>query len=221
MKRMLALVLALVMVISMMPAIFVSAQTTDRVADLVANMSLKDKITQMMMVDFRKWGETAKTATDFTEMNEEVQKIIEDYNFGSIILFANNIKETEQSYNLVYAMQEAATKDDGIALIICADQEGGSVYRLGSGTALPGNMALGATYAANRTKYAYEAGKIIGSELGILGINGNLAPVVDVNNNANNPVIGLRSYSDDATIVGELASASIAGMAEYNVIGTA
>ena len=118
MKRMLALVLALVMVISMMPAIFVSAQTTDRVADLVANMSLRDKVTQMMMVDFRKWGATADTATDFTEMNDEVRKIIEDYNFGSIILFANNIKETAQSYNLVYAMQEAATKDDGLALII-------------------------------------------------------------------------------------------------------
>ena len=221
MKRMLALVLALVMVISMMPAIFVSAQTTDRVADLVANMSLRDKVTQMMMVDFRKWGATVETATDFTEMNEEVQKIIEDYNFGSIILFANNIKETAQSYNLVYAMQEAAIKDDGLALIICADQEGGSVYRLGSGTALPGNMALGATYALNGTKYAYEAGKIIGSELGILGINGNLAPVVDVNNNANNPVIGLRSYGDDAVMVGELAAASIAGMAEYNVIGCA
>ncbi|MBR5293509.1 MAG: beta-hexosaminidase, partial [Oscillospiraceae bacterium] len=66
-----------------------------------------------------------------------------------------------------------------------------------------------------------EAGKIIGSELSVLGINTNLAPVVDVNNNANNPVIGLRSYGDDATMVGELASAVIAGMAEYNVIGTA
>ena len=221
MKRMLALVLALVMVIGMMPGITASAQTSDRVAELVGSMSLRDKVTQMMMVDFRKWGADVDTATDFTEMNDEVRKIIEDYNFGSIILFANNIKETEQSYNLTMAMQEAATKDGGLALIICADQEGGSVYRLGSGTALPGNMALGATYAANGTKYAYEAGKIIGSELDAVGINGNLAPVVDVNNNANNPVIGLRSYGDDANMVGELASASIAGMAEYNVIGTA
>jgi len=221
MKRMLALVLALVMVIGLMPGITASAQTSDRVADLVENMSLRDKVTQMMMVDFRKWGASVDTATDFTVMNDEVRKIIEDYNFGSIILFANNIKETEQSYNLTMAMQEAATKDGGLALIICADQEGGSVYRLGSGTALPGNMALGATYAANGTKYAYEAGKIIGSELDAVGINGNLAPVVDVNNNANNPVIGLRSYGDDANMVGELASASIAGMAEYNVIGCA
>jgi len=192
-----------------------------RVEKLVAEMSLRDKVTQMMMVDFRMWGSDVASAKDFTVMNDEVRKIIEDYNFGSIILFANNIKETEQSYNLTMAMQEAATKDGGLALIICADQEGGSVYRLGSGTALPGNMALGATYAANGTKYALHAGQIIGSELSILGINGNLAPVVDVNNNANNPVIGLRSYGDDSTMVGELASAVIAGMAEYNVIGTA
>ena len=192
-----------------------------RVGKLINSMSLRDKVTQMMMVDFRDWGVNNTASTDFTVMNDEVRKIIEDYNFGSIILFADNIKETEQSYNLTMAMQEAATKDGGIALIICADQEGGSVYRLGSGTALPGNMALGATYANNGTKYALHAGQIIGSELDAVGINGNLAPVVDVNNNANNPVIGLRSFGDDATMVGELASAVIAGMAEYNVIGTA
>ena len=132
MKKMLALVLALVMVIAMMPAIFVSAQTTDRVADLVTNMSLRDKITQMLMVDFRDWG-----SKDFTVMNDEVRQIIKDYNFGSIILFADNIQETEQSFNLVYAMQEAATDDGGIALLIAADQEGGSVYRLGSGPPCP------------------------------------------------------------------------------------
>ena len=192
-----------------------------RVEQLVAEMSLRDKVTQMLMVDFRKWGATSAKATDFTVMNDEVREIVENYNFGSVIYFANNIKTTEETFALTQEMQAAATKDGGIALIICADQEGGSVYRLGSGTALPGNMALGATYAANDTKYAYEAGKIIGSELSSLGINGNLAPVVDVNNNANNPVIGLRSYGDDAVMVGELASASIAGMAEYNVIGTA
>ena len=221
MKRMLALVLALVMVIGMMPAISVNAQTTDRVSDLVASMSLRDKITQMLMVDFRKWGSDSASATDFTVMNDEVRKIVEDYNFGSVIYFANNIKTTDETFNLTIEMQTAATKDGGIPLLIAADQEGGSVYRLGSGTALPGNMALGATYTANGTDYAYEAGKIIGSELSVLGINTNLAPVVDVNNNANNPVIGLRSYGDDAVMVGELASAVIAGMAEHNVIGTA
>ena len=79
-------------------------------------------------------------------------------------------------------------------------------------------MALGATH---NTEYAKKAGQIIGSELSSIGINTNLAPVVDVNNNANNPVIGLRSYSDDADVVGNMASATIAGLKDYNVIGCA
>lgn len=102
--------------------------------------------------------------------------------------------------------------------MITTDQEGGIVYRLGSGTALPGNMALGATGDVNNAKIA---GEIIGSELSSLGINTTLAPVVDVNNNANNPVIGLRSYGEDAEMVGKMASAEIEGLAEYNVIGCA
>ena len=74
-----------------------------------------------------------------------VSAILEDYDFGGVILFANNVKETEQTFNLTQALQGAATADGGIPLLIGIDQEGGSVYRLGSGTALPGNMALGAT----------------------------------------------------------------------------
>jgi len=220
-KQILSLILVFVIAVgiissSVMTSKAMDTVNSDRVKSMVDNMTLRDKVTQMMMVDFRLWG-----SADFTVMNDEVRKIIADYNFGSVILFANNIKETEQSFNLVTEMQKAATNDGGIAMIITADQEGGSVYRLGSGTALPGNMALGATYATHDTKYAVEAGRIIGSELSVLGINGNLAPVVDVNNNANNPVIGLRSYGDDATMVGRLAAATISGMAEYNVIGCA
>lgn len=224
MKRFFAAVLALVLTVGVLASANASPADTDRVAALVGEMSLRDKITQMLMVDFRKWDEDLtddKAAQDFTVMNDQIRQIMENYNFGAVIYFANNIKETEQAYSLTMAMQEAATKDGGIAMLIAADQEGGSVYRLGSGTALPGNMALGATYESSGTKYSYIAGQIIGSELSALGINTALAPVVDVNSNANNPVIGLRAYGDDAEMVGELASASIAGMAEYNVIGCA
>ena len=164
-KRLLSLVLALTRIVCALLMGQASAQTACCVTQMVSDMSLRDKVTQMLMVDFRQWG-----AADFTVMNDEVRQIIQDYNFGSILLFSNNIRQTGQAYQLTMAMQEAATKDGGIPLLIAADQEGGSVYRLGSGTALPGNMALGATYAANGTQYAYEAGKIIGSELAALGI---------------------------------------------------
>ena len=194
-------------------------EAADSVEEMLRSMTLRQKITQMLMVDFRYWDEgNGAGQVGFTVMNDQIRKIVEDYDFGAMIYFAQNVVETDQTYNLSIALQEAATKDGGIPLIISADQEGGSVVRLGTGTSLPGNMALGAT---GSEEYAKAAGQIIGSELSVLGINTNLAPVVDVNNNANNPVIGLRSYSDDADIVGTLASATIAGLADYNVIGCA
>ena len=185
-----------------------------RVAKILEGMSLRQKITQMMMIDFRNWN-----GSGFTVMNDQVGKIVEEYQFGAVIYFAPNMVNTAQVYNLTQEMQAAATKNGGLPMIITADQEGGMVYRLASGTALPGNiMALGAT---GNPQYAKMAGKIIGRELSSLGLNSTLAPVVDVNNNANNSVIGLRSYSDNPALVGQMAAANIEGMKEYGVIGCA
>ena len=89
---------------------------------------------------------------------------------------------------------------------------------MGTGTALPGNMAVGATGSED---YAKKAGQIIGRELSSLGINCNFAPAVDVNNNPNNPVIGLRSFSDDPQTVAKLGVAMIEGMNEYNIATSA
>lgn len=185
----------------------------NKIEKTVQGMSLKEKICQMMMVDFRKWD-----GKDFIYINDEVAQIVEDYNFGAVLFFAENLKSTEQSYNLSKELQKAAIKDNGIPLMICADQEGGRVYRLGSGTAMPGNMA---TAASGNAKNAQIVGKIIGDELNAIGINTNLAPVLDVNNNANNPVIDLRSFSDDAETVGEYGVEMIRGFNEANIIACA
>ena len=190
----------------------------DRVQDILGKMTTRQKITQMIMPDFRKWGTTTENATDFTVMNDEVSKIIADYDFGAVILFANNVKTTEQSFNLAMDIQKAAISDGGLPVLLSIDQEGGIVTRLGTGSALPGNMAVGATHSIDDAK---KVGEIIGSELSVLGINTDLAPDVDVNNNPNNPVIGLRSFGDDPEQVGLLGSAVISGLAEYNVIGCA
>lgn len=217
-KKVLGLTMSFLMIVGLATPV---KAASSRVETLLSNMTLRQKITQMMMIDFRYWDEDLTDDVGqqgFTKMNSQVQKIVEDYDFGSIIYFAQNLVGTEQSFQLSKDLQIAATKDGGIPLLISADQEGGSVYRLGTGTALPGNMALG---AAGDPIYSEKAGEIIGSELSVLGINTNLAPVVDVNNNANNPVIGLRSYSDDAQTVGELASATIKGLRKNNVIGCA
>lgn len=101
-------------------------QPEDEILQMVSQMTLKDKLTQMMMVDFRQWG-----GSDFTVMNEDVRQTMEAYRFGAVIYFANNIKTTEEAFQLTKEFQNAATKDGGIPLFIAADQEGGSVYRLG------------------------------------------------------------------------------------------
>lgn len=202
-------------------AFALAAEKKLSVDELLKEMSLRDKIAQMMMVSIRYWDEEpndGKEPESFTVMNEQVSQIVQTYPFGAIIYFAQNLEETKQSYELTMEFQKAAVTNGGIPMFICADQEGGLVYRLKTGTALPGNMALGATANAG---YSYISGQVIGSELSTLGINTNLAPVVDVNNNANNPVIGLRSYSDNPNVVGEMASAAIAGMGEYGVVSCA
>lgn len=79
-------------------------------------------------------------------------------------------------------------------------------------------MAIAAT---GDTANARKCGEIIGRELSSLGINTTLAPVIDVNNNANNPVIGTRSFGDDEGSVGAFGAEYIAGLDEYNTIGCA
>lgn len=219
MKRMTVFVILAAMVLRMLPLGAGAEEQT--VENRLAAMPLREKITQMLMVDFRNWDENTNddaAMSGFTVMNDQVRDIVQRYRFGAVIYFAQNLTGTEQAYHLTQALQQAAVKDGGIPMLICTDQEGGSVYRLGTGTALPGNMALG---AAGDRNYGYLSGRIIGSELRALGINTNLAPVVDVNSNAANPVIGLRSYGDDPVQVGQMASAAISGMSQFDVVGCA
>lgn len=188
---------------------------------MVKNMPLRDKVTQMLMMDLSYWDESRQEdedKTEFTQMNDSVSKILSEYRFGSVIYFKQNLKETPQTFQLVMDVQNAATANGGLPLITCTDQEGGNVYRLADGTALPGNMALSAT---GNTEYARQSGAIIGKELQSLGINTTLAPVVDVNSNANNPIIGLRSFGDDPQWVGKMATAMMKGLNSSNVIGCA
>ncbi len=194
---------------------------SSRVEEILNNMTLKQKVEQMLMPDFRDWSTTGEgTAPDFTEMNDQVAQVLHDHDFGGVILFADNVKTTEQSFNLVQDLQaeNLKGKESPVPMLIGIDQEGGIVYRLGSGSALPGNMAVGAT---GDTEYAKRAGTIIGRELSALGINTDFAPAVDVNNNPNNPVIGLRSFGDDPYKVADFAVAMIEGINSSNVITAA
>ena len=215
-------IMGTVLTVSMAMAAIVNVngvKAESRVDQILENMTLEQKIGQMIMPDFRQWKTTgASSITDLTVMNEEVAQIIDEYDFGGVILFANNVKETEQTLKLTNDMQSAAVTNKAgngnIPLLLTIDQEGGIVYRLGSGTALPGNMALGAT---GDVDLANDVGEVIGRELESLGINVNFAPVFDTNNNPNNPVIGLRSISSNPNLVAKLGVPMMQGMQKHNV----
>ncbi len=192
-----------------------SSSVTQQVDAQLEQMTLEQKIGQMIMPDFRLWD-----GVNHTQLAPEVGRVIDRFDLGGVILFAENVSETEQTTKLVHDLQEVVEQDpsNDIPLFVTIDQEGGIVTRLGTGTNLPGNMALGATRSP---AYAEAAGGIIGSELHALGINVNFGPVLDVNNNPGNPVIGVRSFSSDPNLVGELGSAMTRGIQEQGVVATA
>lgn len=229
-KKVISLIIAMSMVVTTILSTngtsSVKALTnSEKAKELVSKMSLEEKIGQKLMLSFRS-GWTMKDGTKIASVqtsNNEIDEIIGKYDIGSVILFAANFNsDAKVNVELTNSLQKAAMNKElgknNIPLLIATDQEGGIVYRLTGGTALPGNMALGAT---GNTDNAVLAGKIIGSELNAVGVNVNFAPDADVNNNPNNPVIGLRSFSSNPQIAAKFVSAYIEGVQSQNVATTA
>jgi len=137
---------------------------------------------------------------------------------SGVILFKRNILSAEQLRALTDAIR-AVPREDGLAPLIALDQEGGPVSRLaGIGTTTPSAMALGAAHDPTLTQLMYG---IVGDELAALGVSLDLAPVADVNNNPNNPVVGTRSFGDDPTAVSMHVQTAIRGLRGAGVAATA
>ncbi|MDQ0160812.1 beta-N-acetylhexosaminidase [Alkalibacillus salilacus] len=182
----------------------------DMIQHALDELSIEEKLGQMLMPDFRNYDGEA-----VTEMLPEIEQLVKEYHLGGVILFAENVQGTEQTARLVHDYQQASEK---FGLMMTIDQEGGIVTRLQSGTDFPGNMALGATRSEDM---AYDVGQAIGREIGSLGINTNFAPVMDVNNNPDNPVIGVRSFGGDPDLVADLGIAYTEGLQSTGVAATA
>lgn len=215
---------ALLCALAILPLCSVSAplraaeNDADDPAALVAKMTVEEKVGQMVCVAFRSWNGEGKRGP-VTELNDKLAAALTDFNLGGICLFAENCQGTEQTVRLTDQIQNAARKSStGIPMLITVDQEGGYVTRFNTGVSTPGNMALAATGDVDS---AITAGGIIGRELVALGFNVNFGPALDVNNNANNPVIGVRSFSDDPNVVAKFGAAYINGLRAQGAISCA
>lgn len=192
--------------------------TAQRAAELVAGMTLEDKIAQMFVI-------TPNALTGYSGVTAAGDTTKEAYNnrpVGGIIYMSENLTDREQTAAMLTNMQTIAMERTGLPVFLCVDEEGGSVARVAKNSAFGvtdvGDMsAIGAT---GDVQNAYNAGNVIGTYLSELGFNVDFAPVADVLTNPGNTAIGNRSFGSDSQMVADMVAAELDGMAETGVYGT-
>lgn len=171
-------------------------------------MDLREQIGQRLVIGF-----------PGTELDPEFKRLVKEYKIGNIILFQRNLKSMEQVKALCADIQELVRRETGHDAFITIDQEGGKVTRLpGDGCNVPGAMATAAT---GEVENAEILAHITAKELKAVGVNFNLAPCMDINNNPENPVIGVRSYGDTAETVAAYGTAAFRGYRKGGVLSCA
>jgi len=174
--------------------------------DPVSAMSLERKVGQLMSVAFH--GSRVTSA---------LEAMIRDKGVGGVILYSENFSDAASLSRLIAELSEIARQAKTIPLFFEIDQEGGAVTRIGKGaTVLPGQMALAAT--PDPAQSVRTAVGIIANELNAVGVNWNLAPDGDVNDEPTNPVIGNRSFSSDPARVSSLVTAAVQAYAAANFL---
>jgi len=169
-------------------------------------MSLEEKIGQLISV-----GVNATFLNQDSDAYHALKHQIEDNKVGGVILFRGPVYE---SVILVNRMQHLAR----YPLLVSADLEAGTGMRFDDTINFPWNMAVAAT---GNPEYARRQGEITAREARALGVQQIFAPVVDVNNNAANPVINVRSYGEDPADVARFAAAFTRGAQDAGAIATA
>ncbi len=169
-------------------------------------MNLDEKIGQLVHI-----GVNARFLNQDSNEFKELKRQVVENKVGGIIVFVGGVYDT---VHLINRMQELAE----IPLLISADFETGVGMRFPDTVNFPWNMAIAAT---GNTELARRQGAIVGRETRALGVHQVFAPVVDVNNNAENPVINVRSYGENADDVSRFGIAFMEGMQSEKVLATA
>ena len=191
---------------------------SEEIRRMLGRMTTEEKIAQMLMLEFRNFTDESGETLALTALRPEIEEAMKRHALGGVILFGPNVADTGLAVRLVDGMQKANASVAGRAQLFTAiDQEGGALVHLGHGVQMPGNMALG---AVGDPCAAEQAGRLIGEEVASIGLNWIASPVVDVNSNPENPIIGVRSFSDDPALVAELGRAMMKGLQAAGIIST-
>ena len=165
-------------------------------------MTIRDTVGQLLMVGFQG-----------TELSRTFLDWLQEYRPGGVILFSRNLVDPEQVARLTNALQAHAPDSP---LLIAIDEEGGCVSRLPQGfTTFPAASRIAECRSPD---VAYEVAEVTAQELRAVGINMNLAPVLDVNSNPANPIIGDRAYGTQPERVCTYGMAVMQGLEDNGII---
>jgi len=187
------------------------APTPSRIERLLAEMTLREKVCQLLIVQ----PALITGANTAVEAGEETRHALEQYPVGGFLYETGNMQSQEQLRDMLAATQEM-TK---IPLLLTCDEEGGRVARLMNtvGTTRIGPML---DYKDEGIEVARENARTIGQDMRSCGLNMDLAPVADVWSNPSNTVIGDRAYSDHYEQAAQLVAAAVQGFHDGGVACT-
>lgn len=184
-------------------------------AYMLNNMTLAEKIGQMIMIDYRRT----------TEMTVELEEILTKYNPGGFILFAGNVESNKDSREQVIANYKKVQKflsdiksATNIKGIMSVDQEGGRVQRLGERVGFEQYPPMGKIGETENVELAFSLGRKMGSELKEIGIDMDMAPVLDIFSNPKNTAIGDRAFGKTPEIVTDMALSYADGLKKEGII---
>ncbi|MGP4107642.1 beta-N-acetylhexosaminidase [Virgibacillus sp. L01] len=170
----------------------------------VKEISLNAKIGQMIVAGI-----------SGTKLTKNAKKLINHYKVGGIILYRENMQTPEQTVNLTNNIR-AENSDNHLPILLGVDQEGGKISKLpGDLKKIPANGKIG---ERNNPEYSYKIGAYLGKMVKSFGFNLNFAPVLDVNSNPANPVIGERSFGEDPKVVSNLGIQTMKGIQSQGTI---
>lgn len=179
--------------------------TEENSQDEIERMSIEEKLGQMIFA-----------GVSSQEISTEDKKLIHDYYVGGIIFNKKNISSPSQTIGFINQLKEESP--NSIPLFFGIDQEGGRIAKLpGELIKLPSNLEVG---TINNADFSFEMGTVLGKLVRSFGFNVNFAPVLDVNSNPDNPVIGDRSFGSNPDIVSKLGIETMKGMQSEKIIPT-
>jgi beta-glucosidase-like glycosyl hydrolase/CubicO group peptidase (beta-lactamase class C family) len=169
-------------------------------------MTLEEKVGQLIMA----WAYGHYISTGSDEYGRLV-RLVQDHKVGGLVMFQGDVYEEAVLLNKLQRLAK-------VPLLVASDFERGVAMRVRRGTYFPDAMAIGAT---RNPEFAYNIGRAIAEEARAIGVHQDFAPVADVNNNPENPVINTRSFGESPALVGQMVSAYVRGLNDGGVVSTA